>query len=321
MRAVDVVSRGVMALIAVTGFDGPGDQVGIAKRISVLAARAVAVLALNVGEVSKRRIRRLHVRPVGRCQHFGESPPKLGGDIVKPAIDCIGIGVVANGMALQAGRAGGTRPAVDAVGEDLRVESVLPRCDFVFRNLAATVTQGAGVEAHVGASRDGLGHIGGTAAGSDDGGDDGVLSHHVRAKEGASGYLIDQAICWIIDGHIHSQRAGGERRLGRYRRIGESPGDADYVGGGNGDVHLRLQIGRRPNTDGVDPGRILNGGGEFIIGDVPGSQRAQDELSRKGRSGARRDSSEHGYQPNPYQAGYGFLGFILSTCFLLLWFY
>src|ERR1035438_9467757 len=108
----------------------------------------------------------------------------------------------------------------------------------LFRSLAATVTEGAGVDAHVGAGRDGLCHIGGTAAGSDDGGNDRVLPHHVRAKEGASGYLIDQAICWIIDGHIRAQRAGGERRRGRCRRIGECPGDADYVGGGNGDIYL-----------------------------------------------------------------------------------
>ena len=62
---------------------------------------------------------------------------------------------------------------------------------LIWRDDAAAVAQGARVNAQVGASRNGLAHVGGAAAGSDNDGDHGVLPYQVRAQERASGHLID----------------------------------------------------------------------------------------------------------------------------------
>ena len=60
-RAVDVMGRGVMALVAVAGIDRFGNEIGIAERVGMLAARPVAVLALDVAEGGEVRV----ARPAG----------------------------------------------------------------------------------------------------------------------------------------------------------------------------------------------------------------------------------------------------------------
>ena len=78
--------------------------------VGVLAAGPVAVFALDIGEVGQAGVNRLHVAQLVGASTVGERPSKLCGDIVKPAIDRVGVGVVADGVAFEAGRASGAQP-------------------------------------------------------------------------------------------------------------------------------------------------------------------------------------------------------------------
>src|ERR1035437_4174612 len=48
--ALNMVSRGIVALVTVAGLGALANEIGVAERVSVLAARPVAVLALDIGE-------------------------------------------------------------------------------------------------------------------------------------------------------------------------------------------------------------------------------------------------------------------------------
>ena len=63
-----------MALGAIARTVADGDHIGIAERVHVLAARSVAVFALDVGQVGERRIIGLHARPVAIGQNRREIP-------------------------------------------------------------------------------------------------------------------------------------------------------------------------------------------------------------------------------------------------------
>ena len=65
----------------------------------MLAPGAMAVFALNVGQVGQLRIIGLHTGPVAIGQHRWEHPVRLGSEIVKPSVHCPGICVVTNRMA------------------------------------------------------------------------------------------------------------------------------------------------------------------------------------------------------------------------------
>src|ERR1035437_4143055 len=61
LGALDMVSRGIVALVTVAGLGALANEIRVTERVSVLAARPVAVLALDVGEGGQRGHRGLHV--------------------------------------------------------------------------------------------------------------------------------------------------------------------------------------------------------------------------------------------------------------------
>src|SRR5579883_606478 len=116
-----MMSWRVMALVAVPGVHRdrkprPIGDVGIPQRVGMLAAGAMAVFALDVREVLQRGG---HGVPVSVGEHRRKLPASLSGDVVKPAVDCIGIGVIAHGVALEAGLAVMPKQAVDSFCENL----------------------------------------------------------------------------------------------------------------------------------------------------------------------------------------------------------
>src|ERR1039457_3826141 len=52
--ALNMVGRGIVALVTVAGLGALADEIGVAERVSVLAARPVAVFALDIGEGGQR---------------------------------------------------------------------------------------------------------------------------------------------------------------------------------------------------------------------------------------------------------------------------
>src|SRR5581483_12393901 len=80
---LDVMRRGVVALIAGARAEGHGNQVRVAKRVSVLAAWAVAILALDVAAILQ--VGR-HGVEIAVGQHRREGPVILRSDVIKPAV-------------------------------------------------------------------------------------------------------------------------------------------------------------------------------------------------------------------------------------------
>ena len=78
----------------------------------VLTARAVAILALDVGEVLQLRV---HGVPIAGLQCLREGPRRneTGRHIVKPPVHCQRIGVVAHDMTIDASRI--VMAALDAI--------------------------------------------------------------------------------------------------------------------------------------------------------------------------------------------------------------
>ena len=121
-----------MALVAITGFDRdrksrPVGDAGVAQCAGVLAAGTVAIFALDIGNILELGRYR---RPIAIGYLGWERPPNLRHHIVETAIDCIRIGIIADGVALQAGfhiESAYAQVTVNALGKDARVSSGLPR--------------------------------------------------------------------------------------------------------------------------------------------------------------------------------------------------
>src|ERR1039458_1194621 len=64
LGALNMVSRGIVALVTVAGLGALANEIGVAQRVGMLAARPVTVFALDIGEGGQRGHRCLHVRPV-----------------------------------------------------------------------------------------------------------------------------------------------------------------------------------------------------------------------------------------------------------------
>src|ERR1035441_3838317 len=91
---------GMVELVAVAGFARLGDEIGVSQPVSMLAARPVTVFALNIAEVLQH-IR--HGRPVSGGQYGWENPAGRLHDIVEPAIGGGCSGIIADGVAREAG--------------------------------------------------------------------------------------------------------------------------------------------------------------------------------------------------------------------------
>src|SRR5690349_15653534 len=104
----------------------------------MFAAGTVTVFALDVGQVLQLRIQRIPI-PVGELG--GERPTNLFCDVIEAAIDGIGVGVVADGVAGDTGLAIVTKEPINAFREDFGVAGGLPRVPFIGSDSAAAVAE------------------------------------------------------------------------------------------------------------------------------------------------------------------------------------
>src|SRR5271165_996391 len=129
-QALHVVRGFGVALAASTRGEGLRDQQGIPAGSDMCAARPMAVLALDVGNILQCR---RHGGKVTGLQNGGSGPPKLRHDVVESAVEGSIVGVVAYRVASPACTGVWIRNAVhdralaiDAGREDLRVECCGP---------------------------------------------------------------------------------------------------------------------------------------------------------------------------------------------------
>src|ERR1017187_4352601 len=104
-KALDVRRGSVMALPAGAFRETDGDGVGIAQHAEaehVLAAGAVAVFTLDVRQVGQRRVIGLHAGPVAIGQDARERPAQRFRNVVETTVDGVGVGVIPDGMAVNA---------------------------------------------------------------------------------------------------------------------------------------------------------------------------------------------------------------------------
>ena len=281
-RAFDMMRWGIVTLIAIAGIQRLGNHVRVAERKCVLAARSMAVFALDIRHIAERR---RHGGPICVGKRGRERPPRFQHDVVKSAVGCRRRRVVADGMAFQAGRAVAAEITVDAVGTDRCVTGVQPRFVRIFRHDAAAMAERAGTGPHIRAGGDSLADIRAPAPGSHNRGHESVLPRHIGAEQGAPRHAIQRPIHGFVNGNVGAQRTGHEVRDRRGRRVGQGPGHAQDVGGGNGTVYLGIEIHCRSHTDGSQAARYLGGGGKLVNGYVAGGHRPQDKLAIESRCG------------------------------------
>ena len=84
----------------------------------------MATLALHIGNTLQRR---RHGIPVAVRQHGRKRPSGLGGDVIEPAVNRIGINIVTSRVALRTGLVDvGSEKTVDAVFEHVGVRGPFP---------------------------------------------------------------------------------------------------------------------------------------------------------------------------------------------------
>ena len=256
-----------MALGAVAGGEGdaeprPVGDVRVAEGVGVFAAGAVAVFALNVGQILESR---RHRRPVAVGQHRRKDPAELGGDIVEAAVDCVGVRIVTDNVAGDAAAAevAGRRicSAVNFPGEGGRVTSLGPRFVDVLED-AAAMAEGAGADAQIGASADGHGQVRGTG-GSDDPGKNGVLTGDIRNQHGTTSHLgnwgaaVVVAVGHLVGGNRGAQRAWLHVGHGADGLVGQNKGDTDDVRRIDGRIDQCVEIGRLADAHSGQTARAL----------------------------------------------------------------
>ncbi len=270
-RALGVARRLVMALAAIalgiSHADGGARRIGSACSggQDVLAARPVAVFALNIGQVGERRIIAHHVRPVAVGYDRWEMPIKTRHHVAKAAIGHVGDAVVTDRVTWQTPRVvkrANAQVAVDALGEHGRVQGLGPRGHFVGHD-APVVTHLACVEALIRPRRDRLGEVGGPFRGGCDRGRDRVLALDIGPEGLPARHLESLGVGRLIDGDIRPQRAVGQRRHRAGGHVGQRPGDADDVRLWDCNVNEGVQIDGLAQRDGGEAGGLLQVG-QFV---------------------------------------------------------
>ena len=209
-----------MALRAIARRPVDGNGVGVAHhalRIQMLAARSMAVFALDVGQILHRR---RHGGPIAVGQNRREGPAVLPRHIIKAAVDGKGIGVITSHMAGDAARTiMAALQTINRQGEKRGVRRVGIAVENARRSRKlAAMTGGAGLETKIGGRSNRDGQIGRTAAHRGDGGVHGVWPHGVRAEKGATRQLIRRCralaritIRGVVERHVVAERRGRQR--------------------------------------------------------------------------------------------------------------
>jgi len=220
----------------------------------VFAARSVTALALDIGKGLQSRRR---CRPVASSQVRGEYPIQTRSDIIKSVVH--GICIVANRVTKNAALGVVvTLQTINGLGENTGMCGLQPCPVFVWREQAAAVTEGAGVDPQVCGGGDCLGDVGVPAVASPDSDRHSVLPRDVRAKHRASRRASHFVLCrasrtdtigFIERRDVRSQRAGVQYCCGPDRFGGQNPSDIGDVRVGNCVIHQRLQISRRAYAD------------------------------------------------------------------------
>ncbi len=99
---VNVIWRRVMALCTITGSKTDGDEIGIAEGGAMLAAGAVTVFTLDVGQIRNSRIIRFHACPIAGHEVGRKGPAVLRRHVVKPAVHGVRIGIITNRVTFDA---------------------------------------------------------------------------------------------------------------------------------------------------------------------------------------------------------------------------
>src|ERR1017187_5463070 len=262
-RAVIVVVQVIMTLRAIACRVVDGNGIGVsheALRIQMLAAGAVAVFALDIGQILHRR---RHGSPIAVGQHRRKRPAIQRGHIVKTAVDGEGIGIVADGvtynatLVVMAGEQTVNGPGEHRSVRRVSVCGVNTRHERTIYNRSAAMAGGAGLEAKGGARRDFGRKIGRTAAHRGNRGIDRVLSDYVWAKKGAARQLIGRAAA--LTGV--TIRCIEKRHVGAERPAGQSGQRSDRLVAGNQREHgavvdpesTRLKSSHRWTSEGGAP--------------------------------------------------------------------
>src|ERR1700690_4065544 len=188
--SLDVVGQRIVTLRAGPRAITNGDGIGVSRnalRIHMLAAGAVTVFALDVGQALQFG---RHAGPVAVGQHAGESPAIGRRHVVKAAV--VGVGIITNRVTVDAVLAVvAVLQTVNGPGEERGMRRICPSwVNAGHTNEAAAVTGGASPDAEIigrGNGRGDIGRDGGDVrstgdTGCGDRGEDGILADNIRAQ-------------------------------------------------------------------------------------------------------------------------------------------